>query len=220
MKRAILIGAAVAAVVLAAAGAAFGPGLLAGRKFETAYAAHFAQVEAEGGPQLQDGCVLCHGPGGQSRNAQYPALAGQPAAYIEAQLHAFAQGRRHSPQMGSLAASLSEAQIKSLAAYFARQVPDRNDAVALDAKLEAEGKAQVAAGNCAACHGEGLTGTPIAPRLAGQGEAYLADQLAAFKRGERHDPTETMNALAGQMSPAQIKASARYVASLSAGAGR
>lgn len=217
MKRVILIGAAVAAVGLAAAGAAFGPGLLAGRKFETAYAAHFAQVEAQGGPQLQDGCVLCHGPGGQSRNAQYPALAGQPAAYIEAQLHAFAQGRRHSPQMEPLAASLSEAQIKSLAAYFERQAPDRNDAVAVDAKLEAEGKVQIAWGACAGCHGEGLTGTPIAPRLAGQGEAYLADQLAAFKRGERLDPTQTMNSLAGQMSEAQIKASARYLASRPAG---
>lgn len=216
MKRAIFVGVAVAAVGLAVAGAAFGPGLLAGRKFERAYAAHFARVEAEGGAQLQDGCVLCHGSGGQSRNAQYPALAGQPAAYIEAQLHAFAEGRRHSPQMGPLAASLSEAQIKALAAYFERQVPDRNEAVAVDATAEAAGKAEVAAGACASCHGEGLTGSPIAPRLAGQGEAYLADQLVAFKRGDRLDPTQTMNGLAGRMSQAQIKASAHYIASLRA----
>lgn len=39
---------------------------------------------------------------------------------------------------------------------------------------------------CASCHGaEGISAIPINPNLAGQVPGYIADQLAAFKSGER-----------------------------------
>ncbi|MGH1541454.1 MAG: c-type cytochrome [Arenicella sp.] len=39
---------------------------------------------------------------------------------------------------------------------------------------------------CAACHGtEGISAIPANPNLAGQVPGYIADQLAAFKSGER-----------------------------------
>ncbi len=123
MKRALVIGAVVATAVLAVSSAIFGPEIVAGYRFMEALDQHYADYQADGGawPQLQDSCALCHGERGQSSNAQYASLAGLPVAYIESQLHAFAEGRRHSPQMSPLAASLSDQQIQSLAAYFARQ---------------------------------------------------------------------------------------------------
>jgi cytochrome c553 len=218
MRRAVVIGAIVAAAGVVAGGAMYGPDLLAGQRFQAAFNRHFdgAQADAGAWPPLQDTCGLCHGPKGQPLNAQYPALAGQPVPYLEAQLHAFAEGRRRSPQMGPLAAELSEAQIRQLAAYYARQTPRPNEPVAADAALQQQGQAIVGAKSCASCHGDGLTGSPLAPRLAGQGETYLADQLAAFKSGARLDPTKAMEAMAGAMSEAEIRASARYVAGLSA----
>ncbi|WP_434671934.1 c-type cytochrome [Pseudomonas sp. R1-15] len=72
----------------------------------------------------------------------------------------------------------------------------------------------VAANGCAACHGEKLSGGSLAPRIAGQGQLYLSDQLSAFKRGQRTDPTQAMNAMAGTLSDEDIKAVAHYLAKL------
>jgi cytochrome c553 len=101
-----------------------------------------------------------------------------------------------------------------LATYFAHQTPHRNEDVLADAALEQRGKAVIAAQNCATCHGDRLTGSTIAPRLAGQGEIYLGDQLAAFKHGTRQDPTEAMNTMANALSEDDIKIVARYAAGL------
>lgn len=56
-----------------------------------------------------------------------------------------------------------------------------------DASLGAQ-KAAV----CGACHGPtGTSLSPEWPNLAGQGEAYIAQQLAAYKSGERVNPLMT-----------------------------
>ncbi len=216
MKRAIVVGTLIAVAGVAAAGITIGPDLLAASRFEEAMVRHAADYQADGGPwpQIQDSCALCHGLNGRSRNAQYPSLAGQTAPYIEAQLLAFAEGRRHSPQMGPLAASLSADKIDQLAAYYARQAPAANEAVIADMASKQLGLATVETGSCAACHGEHLAGGPAAPRLAGQGEAYLAEQLTAYKQGSRQDPTQAMNGLASSLSDEEINAAAGYIAGL------
>ncbi|HBO3911641.1 c-type cytochrome [Pseudomonas aeruginosa] len=212
MKRVLVIGAVVTTAALAVSSAIYGPELVAGYRFMEALDRHYADYQADGGawPQLQDSCALCHGDRGQSRNAQYVSLAGLPAAYIEAQLHAFVDGRRHSPQMGPLAANLTDEQIETLAEYFARQTPERTEAPSLDTALEQRGQATVAARGCAACHAEGLVGGPLGPRLAGQGEGYLLDQLTAFKHGQRQDPA--MSAMASTLSAEEIRATAHFLA--------
>ncbi|EPJ0602704.1 c-type cytochrome [Pseudomonas aeruginosa] len=214
MKRALVIGAAVATAALAVSSAIYGPEIVVGYRFMEALDQHYAGYQADGGawPQLQDSCALCHGERGQSSNAQYATLAGLPAAYIEAQLHAFAEGRRHSPQMSPLAASLSDQQIQSLAAYFARQTAQRTETPADDSALAQSGQATITAKGCATCHGEGLAGGPLGPRLAGQGEGYLIDQLNAFKHGQRKDPTQAMNAMASTLSAEEIRATAHFLA--------
>ncbi|WP_395505563.1 c-type cytochrome [Ectopseudomonas hydrolytica] len=70
----------------------------------------------------------------------------------------------------------------------------------------------IAAKGCATCHGEGLAGGPLGPRLAGQGEGYLVDQLNAFKQGQRQDPTQAMNAMASTLSAEEIRAAAHFLA--------
>lgn len=216
MKRALLVSTAVVVAGLTAAAAIVGPDLVAGYRFMDALDRYYAGYEANGGawPQIQDSCALCHGVNGQPRDAQYAALAGLPAAYIEAQLHAFAEGRRQSAQMGPLAANLSDAQIKSLADYFSRQPPETTEAPARDDALAERGQAVVAARGCIACHGENLSGGPLGPRIAGQGEGYLSDQLKAFKHGQRQDPTQAMNAMASLLSDAELKATAHYLSGL------
>lgn len=214
MKRAWIIGAVVTTAALAVSSALLGPEIVAGYRFMEALDQHYADYQADGGtwPQLQDSCALCHGERGQSNNTQYASLAGLPAAYIEAQLHAFAEGRRHSPQMSPLAAGLSGEQIKTLAAYFARQTPEGVEAPPHDDALKQLGQATVTAKGCAACHGDGWVGGPLGPRLAGQGEGYLIDQLSAFKHGQRQDPTQAMNAITSTLSAEEIRAAAHFLA--------
>lgn len=69
-------------------------------------------------------CEQCHGPGGVGVGAHFPPLAGQPAAYIEAQLKAWQQGtRRNDPLqlMQHLSRALSAADITAVAQWFAAQ---------------------------------------------------------------------------------------------------
>ena len=76
-------------------------------------------------------CVQCHGPAGVGVGAHFPPLAGQPAAYIEAQLKAWQQGTRHNDPlqlMQHLSAALSAQDIQAVAAWFAAQPLDAKGA--------------------------------------------------------------------------------------------
>src|SRR5439155_1613839 len=78
---------------------------------------------AEEVPRKAQACVACHGPGGNSTDPAMPSLAGQPAQFISLQLFMFREGNRKDPQMSPMAASLSNADMNELAAYFSRQKP-------------------------------------------------------------------------------------------------
>ncbi|WP_166208601.1 c-type cytochrome [Cognatiluteimonas telluris] len=74
--------------------------------------------------QQVPGCVQCHGPGGVGVGSGFPPLAGQPAAYLSAQLHAWKQGtRRNDPLqlMQHISSALSDADIQAVSAWFAAQ---------------------------------------------------------------------------------------------------
>ena len=67
-------------------------------------------------------CVSCHGPAGVGVGDAFPALAGQPAAYLAAQLTAWQNGtRRNDPNdlMGHIAKSLTPEEVQGVAHYFA-----------------------------------------------------------------------------------------------------
>src|SRR6266436_4583592 len=72
-------------------------------------------------------CSTCHGPRGISVAPTFPHLAGQQAAYLEAQLKAFRDRSRADPHaqafMWGMAAQLTDGMISEMAAYFAAQPP-------------------------------------------------------------------------------------------------
>jgi cbb3-type cytochrome c oxidase subunit III len=63
-------------------------------------------------------CAGCHGPAGAGIPAQYARLAGQHAEYVDAQLGLFRSGKRaNSPQMATIAARMSDAEIAAVSDY-------------------------------------------------------------------------------------------------------
>jgi len=66
-------------------------------------------------------CAACHGPTGRGNPlASYPAVQGQHATYVAAQLRAYKSGARTTDPnqvMRSIAARLSEAEIDAVASY-------------------------------------------------------------------------------------------------------
>jgi cytochrome c553 len=67
-------------------------------------------------------CASCHGPTGAGIPAQYPRVAGQFAEYTSSQLMAFRSGERvndPNKMMRTVAAKLSDAEIKAVAEYMA-----------------------------------------------------------------------------------------------------
>ncbi len=63
-------------------------------------------------------CAGCHGLNGIGLSQEFPNLAGQKQAYILSQLRAFKSGERKNPTMSAMAASLNDADMQNLAAYF------------------------------------------------------------------------------------------------------
>jgi cytochrome c553 len=68
-------------------------------------------------------CMGCHGPSGAGNpGANYPALRGQHAAYVEAQLHGFAEGKRANENsikmMQLLASRMTNREIRAVASYI------------------------------------------------------------------------------------------------------
>lgn len=214
MKKLIVI--SVAAVTAAVALVVFGPDLLDLYRLDHFIDASAKAYEADGGtwPHVNDTCFMCHGVKGNSLHQGYPSLAGQPAAYLEAQLHNFASGARRDPNMGPLSMTMDNAQIKNLADYFSKVTPIENRYFKPDPQLRVKGLQLVEAGNCAACHGAQLMGHDQFPRLAGQGYDYILAQFDAFASGSRSEPTGMMKRIAEGASPEDRKAIASYLASL------
>ena len=66
-------------------------------------------------------CDRCHGANGNSVEPHIPALAAQRADWLEQSLDAYRKGERKSTAMTAMSASLTDADVKALAAHYARQ---------------------------------------------------------------------------------------------------
>ena len=172
-------------------------------------------------------CAACHGADGNSVAAINPNLAGQDADYITLQLAHFRAGIRVNPTMQAMAAPLTDEDMRALGAYYAQQKPKGLAAkdpslVKLAQKIWRGGDAARGVPACAACHSPTGAGIPKNyPRLAGQYADYTYAQLKAFKAGERGADAagkdingRVMNAIAQQLSDAEMKAVADYAAGL------
>lgn len=79
-------------------------------------------VEAGGGeaPAFDKAatCTACHGQNGIGASPVWPTLAGQHEDYIVHALNQYRDGTRKDPVMAPMAAPLTDADVKQLAAYF------------------------------------------------------------------------------------------------------
>lgn len=171
-------------------------------------------------------CAACHAADGNSIAPANPKIAGQFREYLAKQLGDFkAQAgkkpARTSAIMNGMAASLSDTDVASLAAYFAGQ--GLKPAVATDKNLAAQGQKLWRGGNaasgvpaCAGCHGPAGAGIPAQyPRLSGQYPEYIAAQLKAFRDGAReNDPNGMMRGVAAHLTDREISALSQYAAGL------
>jgi cytochrome c553 len=201
-------------VLIALAAIQYAPELIGYYRFEESLNRIVLKDTADAGafPRLPDNCVVCHGFNGNPVNTIYPRLAGQPASYLEAQLRAFATGQRTNPAMGPMALSMTEADLRQVADYFSRQRPTEASGPAPDTAQRERAIALVTRLSCAACHGADLAGHDQFARLAAQNAGYLAQQLEAFKRRERKDPTGVMNVIADSLTTQDVLDVARYLA--------
>ena len=81
----------------------------------------FAKGDATKGKLKAATCVACHGATGTSLSPMFPNLAGQHEAYLVKQIKAFKSGVRKDPMMAPVVASLTDADIDNLAAFFSKQ---------------------------------------------------------------------------------------------------
>lgn len=163
-------------------------------------------------------CAACHGTEGNSPLPANPILAGQHAAYLEAQLVAYKSGARANPIMAGMAAAITPEDARNVAAWYARQVPKPSSAKdkALATRGQQIWRGGIRQGNipaCAGCHGAAGAGIPAQyPRLAGQYAELTLAWLKAFATGGRTNVE--MSAIAARMSESDMKAVSEYVAGL------
>jgi cytochrome c553 len=178
-----------------------------------------AWAQAQGAGEITvTACAACHG--GPTAAPAFPTLDGQHAAYLEKQLREYKSGKRKSTIMAPVIAALKKQEIPALAAHFAGQTPARSTVE--NPELAGRGKTLYEEGNgatgvpaCVGCHLPNGAGRQRYPRLAGQRQAYIVQQLAEFKSGARtNDRAHVMRAVAGRLTDDDIKAVAEYVAGL------
>jgi cytochrome c553 len=163
-------------------------------------------------PPKADACGACHGATGNSGIPAVPSLAGQPAIYLHWQLILFRDGRRQDPQMTPLAASLSDADMTALAAWYAAQKPVPPPRALLTPAQAQAGRALAERHFCFACHGASLEGREYAPRLSALHLDYVTSQLRRFKAGTRGDLDGAMTTAAQPLSDEAIVELARFIA--------
>jgi cytochrome c553 len=166
-------------------------------------------------------CQSCHGAGGAAPiHPEYPQLAGLQAEYIAKQLNDFKSGRRKSPIMPAFVASLTDEQIKGIAAYFSAQKPaagksTRPELVEPGKTIFRDGVVDTGVPACAGCHLEDGSGTTRFPRIAGQQPEYSYIEMKKFSTAQRdNDRGLAMQSVTLKMTDKEMRAVAEYLATL------
>ncbi|OYX29708.1 MAG: hypothetical protein B7Y99_12710 [Caulobacterales bacterium 32-69-10] len=155
-------------------------------------------------------CFTCHGLDGRGDGVSVPRLAGMPVGYLQKQMADYAQDLRADKVMGPIAKRLSDADVRAVAAHYARMTPAAGDVSATVAPAAYE--------PCAICHGDQGEGVGEAnPSLAGQPAAYTLEQIDRWRHvHRRNDPKGVMSAAVSELSAPDAQAIAAWLGRQSA----
>ena len=203
--------------------ALFLSGLLATAITSSAWAATAAPAAkpdlAKGQATATAVCAACHTADGSRGSPANPILQGQHPEYLAKQLAEFKSGARDNAIMKGMSATLSEADMKNVAAFYASKqakpgFAKNKDLVSLGEKIYRGGIADRSIPACSGCHSPSGAGIPAQyPRLAGQHGDYTEAQLLAFRSGLRKNSAQ-MTGVAAKMNDTEIKAVSDYIAGL------
>lgn len=168
-------------------------------------------------PALQ-ACFACHGADGMGKaDPMIPVIAGIPAAHIEEAIYAYIDGARQcvrEPRMCETVAALSNAQVSSVAKYFAGLVRTYN-LEDFDKELAAKG-AVLHERHCGACHvppHDEDVAYAIGIPLHGQRPDYIRYAINAYFGGKREPLLDTMAHEIQQLDPDDFDALVNYYSS-------
>ena len=181
---------------------------------------NLADPSVSGTTLAQQVCSNCHELDGNSISPNFPKLAEQQQEYIIAQLTQFRSHKRSDPEgfeyMWGISRSLTDDQIKGLAAYFSAQhsvSPGRGNG-----KLTDEGKRIFDGGlpeqnvpACTTCHGDHGQGNGQFPRVANQHSDYVIKQLTVYQRTEKRPTGVAMKVVTHSLSHGNMRAVAAYL---------
>jgi cytochrome c553 len=164
-------------------------------------------------------CVACHTFDGSRGSPAQPILAGQHPEYLVKQLTEFKSGKRANAIMKGFASTLSEDEMRNVAAFYASKTAKpgfakNKELAALGEKIYRGGIADRSVPACAGCHSPTGSGIPVAyPRLASQHGDYIKSQMLAFRSGARKNSAQMMG-VAAKLNDREIDAVSDYIAGL------
>jgi cytochrome c553 len=174
-----------------------------------------------GAEQVKPLCAACHGVQGVSSIPAIPSLAGQPKVFIENQLVMIREGLREIPAMNGMLNKLSDADLTSLATWYAELKLDGPNGFAAQAPVTPPSSARIAAGAtmakqalCGTCHLATYVGQSQVPRLAGQHEEYLHQTMVLMRDGKAVGRDSIMSSTLRGMSDEQLRDLAYYFSNL------
>lgn len=181
------------------------------------------EIANEGRPRLAlTACSRCHDTAEAAPTSPYiPRLGGQDEAYLKRALQEYRDDSRQSGFMEPVADDLDDEQINRLAAHYASLTPSlphspqpvSSDERELGRQLAEQGDRARKIPACRSCHD--AKGREDYPRLAGQSEQYIRQQLQVFRRGVRDKTPHgaMMSVVARRMTEQQALAAASFFAS-------
>ena len=170
-------------------------------------------------------CIGCHGIVGYQASFpeiyKVPMISGQGAKYIVASLSAYKKGERKHPTMRAVAASLTDADMADLAAYYEQDGQSMLKPVADKPATAPSARVAglLAKGACVSCHGANFS-KPIDgsyPKIAGQHADYLFAALHAYSTEGNARVGRGNAIMSGQVKQFkrdELKDMAKYIASL------
>ncbi|MCY4127972.1 MAG: c-type cytochrome [Gammaproteobacteria bacterium] len=183
--------------------------------------------EEEGNAAAGEGkataCVACHGNDGTSTIPDYPHIGGQNAKYLEIQMRQMRDGERDIPLMAGQLDSMTNQDLKDIAAYYASQPGKIGQAspenLELGERIYRGGILEKKVAACTACHSPNGNGNTLAgfPRISGQPIGYTVAQLKSYREEERTSDeyvSGMMRDIAARMTDSEIEAVANYIQGL------